>query len=275
MPELPEVETIRNDLCPLLVGHTITDVRMGWEGCVDRPSVQEFCDQIVGRRIEDVRRRGKFLILKLSEGRTLLVHFRMTGQLLFKEAADPWDTHTRLSLVLDDGRELRFVDVRKFGRLYLVADPEEIVGSLGPEPLGGEVGAADFCTLFRHRKGMIKPLLLNQRFLAGLGNIYVDEALFQARLHPRRKADSLTREELTRLYDAIRRVLRQGIEHGGTSLTDYVRPDGGEGRHQEKLLVFRQAEEPCPRCGMTVERIVVGGRGTFICPRCQEEPAPP
>jgi formamidopyrimidine-DNA glycosylase len=272
MPELPEVETIRNDLHPLVVGRTIVGVRMGWEGCVDQPSVQEFCQRIAGRRIEDVRRRGKFLILKLSEGMTLLVHFRMTGQLLFKEPADPWDTHTRLSLELDDGRELRFVDVRKFGRLYLVADPEGILGGLGPEPLEEDFGVEHFCTLLSDRRGMVKPLLLNQRFLAGLGNIYVDEALFQARLHPRRKADSLTRGDLTRLYYAIRQVLRQGIDHGGTSLTDYVRPDGDEGRHQEQLMVFRRAEEPCPRCGTTIERLEVGGRGTFICPLCQEEP---
>lgn len=273
MPELPEVETIKNDLRPLVVGRTIVGVRIGWQGCVDRLSVQEFCDQITGTRIEDLGRRGKFLILKLSEGRTLLVHFRMTGRLLLKERKDPWDTHTRLSLALDDGWELRFVDVRKFGRLYLVAELEGILGNLGPEPLEDDFGAESFCALFRNRRGMIKPLLLNQQFIAGLGNIYVDEALFQARLHPERKADSLTSEELTRLYNAVRQVLRQGIKDGGTSLTDYVRPDGGEGRHQEQLLVFRRAEEPCPRCGTMIERIVVGGRGTFICPQCQKRTA--
>jgi formamidopyrimidine-DNA glycosylase len=273
MPELPEVETIKNDLRPLLVGRTIVGVERGWEGCMDRPSVEEFCNQIVGRRIEDAERRGKFLVLTLSGARTLVVHLRMTGKLLITEATAPWETHTHLSLRLDDGRELRFVDVRKFGRLYLVAEPEEVLGDLGPEPLEEGFEAEDFYSLFQNRRGMIKPLLLNQRFIAGLGNIYVDEALFQARLHPQRKADTFTLEELTRLYNAIRQVLRQGIEDGGTSLTDYVRPDGGEGKHQEQLFVFRRAEEPCPRCGMAIERIVVGGRGTFICPRCQEEPA--
>ncbi len=274
MPELPEVETIKNDLRPLLVGRTILEVSVAWEGCVDRPSVQEFRDQIAGRCIEDVKRRGKFLTLTLSGGSALLVHLRMTGRLLVKEATDPGETHTRLSLRLDDSRELRFVDVRKFGRLYLVRNPEEILRDLGPEPLDEDLAAEDFRTLFRNRRGMIKPLLLNQRFIAGLGNIYVDEALFRARIHPRRKADGLTLEELTRLYHAIRHVLRQGIEDGGTSLTDYVRPDGGEGRHQEQLFVFRRAEERCPRCGTMIERIVVAGRGTFICSRCQESPAP-
>jgi formamidopyrimidine-DNA glycosylase len=272
MPELPEVETIKNELRPLLVGRTIVGVEVGWEGCVDQPSMEEFCDQIEGRGIDDVRRRGKFLVFTLSGDRTLLVHLRMTGQLLVKEATTPWETHARLSLRLDDGRELRFVNKRKFGRLYLVAEPQEVLGDLGPEPLEEGFGAEGFRALFRNRRGMIKPLLLNQRFLAGLGNIYADEALFEARLHPQRKADSLTSDELTRLYYAIHEVLRQGIEDGGTSLTDYVLPDGGEGRHQEQLLVFRRAEEPCPRCGTTIERVVVGGRGTFICPRCQEGP---
>jgi len=272
MPELPEVETIKNDLFPLLVGRTVVDVKVGWQGCVDRPSVEEFCDQIAGRHIEDVGRRGKLLVFTLSGGMTLLVHLRMTGRLLVKEATAPWETHTRLSLRLDDGQGLRFVNLRKFGRLYLVADREEVVGKLGPEPLGEDFGVEDFCALFDNRRGMIKPLLLNQRFIAGLGNIYVDEALFQARLHPQRKADTLTSEELFRLYHAIRKALRQGIEDKGTSLTDYVRPDGRGGRHQDRLLVFRRGEEPCPRCGTTIERIVVGGRGTFICPHCQERP---
>ncbi len=272
MPELPEVETIKSDLTPLLVGRTITGIRVGWERCVDRPSVEEFCHELAGRQIEDVGRQGKFLIFTLSGGRTLLVHLRMTGELLLKEATDPWDSHTHLSLALDDGRELRFVDVRKFGRFYLVADETDILGDLGPEPLDEDFGLEGFYALFRQRRGMIKPLLLNQRFIAGLGNIYVDEALFRAGLHPRRTADSLTSADLTRLYDAIRQVLRQAIEHGGTSLADYVRPDGSEGRHQERLLVFRQAETPCPLCGTMIERIVVGGRGTFICPQCQEDP---
>ncbi len=269
MPELPEVETIKNDLRPLLVGRTIVGVQVGWERSVDRPSLEEFRDQIVGRRIENVARRGKFLVFILSGGRALLVHLRMTGRLLLKERTDPWDKHTHLSLSLDDGQDLRFVDLRKFGRVYLVTDPEEVLGTLGPEPLDEDFGAEDFCGLFRSRKGMIKPLLLNQRFIAGLGNIYVDEALFKAGFHPQRKADTLTSEDLTRLYDAVCEVLRQGIEDGGTSLTDYVRPDGGEGKHQEQLLIFRRAEEPCPRCGKMIERIVVGGRGSFICPQCQ------
>ena len=273
MPELPEVETIKCDLRPLLVGRAITGVKVGWEGCVDRPSVREFSRQIVGSCIEDVGRRGKFLVFTLSGGNTLLVHLRMTGRLLLVDAAFPSETHARFSFRLDNGEELRFVNVRKFGRLYLVADPEEVLGDLGPEPLEEDFELEDFCVLFDGRRGMIKPLLLNQRFLAGLGNIYVDEALFKAGLHPQSRADTLTAEQLNRLYDAIREVLRQAIADRGTSRSDYVRPDGSEGRHQNSLLVSGRAGEACPRCGTTIERLVVGGRGTYICPRCQETPS--
>lgn len=272
MPELPEVETIKNDLRPVLAGRTIVGAIVDWDGCVDRPSVEEFLRQVVGRRIEDVQRRGKFLIFALSGGKSLLVHLRMTGQLLVEKAATPRQTHTRLSFALDDGYELRFVNMRKFGRMYLVDDPQEVLAGLGPEPLDEHFGAKEFCALCSTRRGLIKPLLLNQRFIAGLGNIYADEALFQARIDPRRRANTLTEGELARLHHAIRKVLGQGIEDGGTSLTDYVRPDGGPGSHQEQLLVFRRAEEPCPRCGTKIERIVVGGRGTFVCPCCQEAP---
>jgi formamidopyrimidine-DNA glycosylase len=272
MPELPEVETIRRDLCPLLVGRTITGVTVGWEGCVDRPSLASFYESVVGHSIESVGRRGKFLVFGLSGGGALLVHLRMTGSLLIKEPTDPWETHARLALALDDGKELRFVDVRKFGRLYLAESADEIVGDLGPEPLGEGFDREAFAGLFAGRRGRIKPLLLNQRFLAGLGNIYVDEALFRAGIHPRRAADGLTGEELGSLYDAIRGVLQAAITDQGTSRSDYVRPDGSQGRHQHQLLVSGRTGEPCPKCGTKIERIVVGGRGTFLCPRCQVAP---
>ena len=274
MPELPEVETISRDLRQELVGRSITGAVVAWEGCVDRPSADAFCEQIVGQRIEKVGRRGKFLVFTLSGGKHLLAHLRMTGSLLLKRASEPWGPHARLALQLDDGRELRFVDVRKFARLYLVEQSEEVVGDLGPEPLREGSSLSHFRNLFRNRRGMVKPLLLNQRFIAGLGNIYVDEALFRAKIHPRRRADSLTAKELGRLYEAIRGVLLEAIAHQGTSRSDYVRPDGSQGSQQERLLVSGRAGESCPRCGTDIERIVVGGRGTYICPRCQEAPAP-
>jgi formamidopyrimidine-DNA glycosylase len=274
MPELPEVETISRDLREQLVGCSIMGVVVAWEGCVDRPSADAFCEQIVGRCIEAVDRRGKFLVFGLSGGGSLLAHLRMTGSFLIKEPTDPWETHARLALALDNGKELRFADVRKFGRLYLTESPEEVLGQLGPEPLGEGFDLQAFGRLFENRRGMIKPLLLNQRFLAGLGNIYVDEALFLASIHPRRRADSLNAKELGRLYEAIRGVLLEAIAHQGTSRSDYVRPDGSQGSQQERLLVSGRAGEPCPRCGTDIERIVVGGRGTYICRRCQEAPAP-
>jgi formamidopyrimidine-DNA glycosylase len=272
MPELPEVETIKRDLSPLAVGRTIIGVTVAWEGCVDRPSMATFRERVVGRRIEAVGRRGKFLVMNLSGGGALLVHLRMTGSLLICEPTEPWQTHARLAFGLDDGRELRFVTVRKFARVYLVEDPQEVLGELGPEPLEEGLNREAFCQLFDNRRGMIKPLLLDQRFIAGLGNIYVDEALFRARIHPQRTADNLTPAELDGLLVTIREVLREAIANEGTSRSDYVRPDGSQGTQQERLLVSGRAGDPCPRCGTEIERIVVGGRGTYICPRCQGAP---
>jgi formamidopyrimidine-DNA glycosylase len=273
MPELPEVETISRDLRKELVGRTIEGVTVAWEGCVDRPSAAAFCDRVAGCRIEGVGRRGKFLVLTLSSGWALLVHLRMTGSLLVKEGGAPWQAHERLSFQLDDGKELRFVTVRKFARLYLVEDPDEVLGDLGPEPLHEGFSLSSFRALMKNRRRTIKPLLLDQRFIAGLGNIYVDEALFRARIHPQRAAHTLTSDELDRLYEAIREVLREAILDRGTTRSDYVRPNGSEGTHQEKLLVSGKAGEPCPRCGTEIERLVVGGRGTYVCPVCQKAPA--
>ena len=149
-------------------------------------------------------------------------------------------------------------------------DEDEIVGKLGPEPLDDDFAPADFVALLSARRGMIKPLLLNQRFMAGVGNIYADEALFAARIHPKRKADTLTAEEIKRLYHAIRQVLAQGIQNQGSTFSDYLDAEGREGRNQEYLQVFRHTGQPCPRCGMPIQRTVVGGRGTYFCPRCQK-----
>jgi len=179
------------------------------------------------------------------------------------------DKHTRALFHLEDGRNLLFVNMRKFGRLYLAKDAQEVVGRLGPEPLEAEFTPQRFAHLLANRRGALKPLLLNQRFLAGLGNIYTDEALFVAGLHPQRRADTLNPEEVKRLCRAIRLVLKEGLKDGGTTLEAYRRPNEEKGRHQERLQVFRRTGDPCPRCGATIERIVLGGRGTYFCPRCQ------
>jgi formamidopyrimidine-DNA glycosylase len=270
MPELPEVETIARGLREPLVGRQFTGVRVGWEKLVAKPAVEEFERGLVGRRILGVKRRGKYLVFTLSGGGNLIVHLRMTGRLLIKNSGDELDKHDHLIFELDDGRELRFNNVRKLGRVYLVDDEDEIVGRLGPEPLDDDFAPADFAALLSARRGMIKPLLLNQRFIAGIGNIYADEALFAACIHPERRADTLTAEEIECLYRAIRRVLRQGIENRGTTLSAYRDAEGREGSNQEYLRVFRHTGQPCPRCGTPIERTAVGGRGTYFCPRCQK-----
>ncbi len=269
MPELPEVETIARGLQELLIGRQFIGVRVGWENLVARPTVEEFKRGLVGQRILGVKRRGKYLVFTLSSGGSLIVHLRMTGRLLIKNADDELDKHDHLIFELDDARELRFNEVRKLGRVYLVDNEDEVVGDLGPEPLDDDFTSADFAALLSGRRGMIKPLLLKQQFMAGVGNIYADEALFAARIHPERRADTLTAEEAEGLYHALRQVLRQGIENRGTTLTAYRDAEGREGENQDYLRVFRRAGQPCPRCGTPIERTVVGGRGTYFCPKCQ------
>jgi formamidopyrimidine-DNA glycosylase len=271
MPELPEVETIVNGLRRPLIGRTFTGVRVGWENIVAKPAVPEFQRRIRGQQILDIRRRGKYLIFDLSGGDRLLIHLKMTGQLAVRPGHAPADKYGHTVFDLDDGRQLRFLDMRKFGRVYLAADESEVVGSLGPEPLAEDFTLSEFSALIRQRRGALKPLLLNQQFIAGIGNIYADEALFVAGIHPQRKADTLTGDEIERLYQAIRQVLRQALADQGTTFDGvYRKVDGGEGEHQENLRVFRRKGQPCPRCGGAIERIVVGGRGTYFCPCCQK-----
>ncbi len=270
MPELPEVETIARGLREPLIGRQFTGVRVGWENLVARPTVEKFKRGLVGQRILGVKRRGKYLVFALSGGGSLIVHLRMTGRLLIVNSGDELNKHDHLIFELDDGRELRFNNVRKLGRVYLVDDEDEIVGRLGSEPLDEDFAPSDFAALLSGRRGMIKPLLLNQRFIAGVGNIYADEALFAAHIHPERRADTLTAEEIVDLYRAIRQVLAQGIQNRGTTFSDYLDAEGQEGGNQEHLRVFRRTGQLCPRCGTPIERTVVGGRGTYFCPRCQK-----
>jgi formamidopyrimidine-DNA glycosylase len=273
VPELPEVETIARQLRNAfhLPGRSFADVLIGWERTVATPAPESFRQRLAGQRIEEVGRRGKFLTFALSEGDYLLIHLRMTGQLLVERATIALESHphNRLLFLLDDERQLLFRDQRKFGRVYLVGDPQEVLGELGPEPLDEDFSAADFAGLVGQRKATVKPLLLNQQVIAGIGNIYADEALFVAGIHPQRRANSLSAGELRRLYAAIRRVLSAAIEQGGSSVDDYRRADGSLGEHQEELLVYGRAGEPCPRCGTPISRITVGGRGSHFCSRCQ------
>jgi formamidopyrimidine-DNA glycosylase len=270
MPELPEVETVAQSLRPELIDRVVVNVQVLWERTVDRPEVAAFCAALAGARVVDVDRRGKFVTMELDSGRTLLTHLRMTGKLLIQSTPDD-DPYARIRLELDDGRWLIFSDTRKFGRMYLVDDPSEVLGDLGPEPLGEDFTPERLAEMLDGRRGRIKPLLLNQSFIAGLGNIYADEALWRARVHPLQSADTLTREQVGRLHAGIVSVLVEAIEGGGTSLRDnqYRQPDGGAGAYQDLLAVYGRSGGDCPRCGTTVERIVVGQRGTHFCPRCQ------
>jgi len=270
MPELPEVETIARHLAPVLTGQTIAHVDVLWKRTVDRPTPDAFCAALTGACVMDVSRRGKFIQVALSTGQTLLVHLRMSGK--FAVICDgPGDNkHARLRWQLGDGAWVVFIDPRKFGRFYLVDDPREITGDLGPEPLSADFTPEWLAAHLAQRRGEIKPLLLNQRFIAGLGNIYVSEALWQAGIHPQRIAGTLSAAEANRLHAAIVAALRAGLENGGTSLDGlYAYPSGGTGRNQEYLRVYDRAGEQCPRCGYAVERIVQGQRSTYFCPVCQ------
>jgi formamidopyrimidine-DNA glycosylase len=274
MPELPEVETVARGLRMSLVGATIVGAEVRWTRSVIPSDPPAFARRLVGQTVTDVGRRGKWVVIGLVGGSALLVHLRMTGRLLLESEAGLDDRHLRVLLFLDDGRRLRFFDQRKFGRLVLTSEPQEVLGELGPEPLAEEFTPEQFLELLGRRRGRIKPLLLNQRFLAGLGNIYADEALWRAGIHPLRPADTLTPGDVRRLHRAIRSVLRAAIASGGTTLPDrtYQQVDGRSGEFAGRLAVYGRADQPCPRCGVAIERITVGQRGTHLCPHCQSLP---
>jgi formamidopyrimidine-DNA glycosylase len=244
-------------------------VSVDWPRAVARPAIADFC-RVAGRKVISAKRRGKYVILELDQG-YLLIHLKMSGRLWVVPGDEPPDKYAHVVFYLDDGRELRFQDTRKFGRVYLVDDPREVTAELGPEPLADDFGLDDLRCLLRRRTGRLKPLLLNQQFLAGLGNIYADEVLFTARLHPLRKADSLTCDEEARLYEAIRAVLRQAVAGQGTTLDDggYTDAQGQAGAYQEQIAVYGRKGQPCLRCQTSIERIVIGARSTYFCPRCQ------
>lgn len=273
MPELPEVETVARGLREPLVGRTITAAWVDWPRSVACPPVGDLAPSIAGRRIVAVGRRGKYVVIGLDLG-CLLIHLKMSGRLHVVPAAEPLDKHVHVLFDLDDGRQLRFRDVRKFGRVYLVDDPEQITAGLGPEPLDDAFTLAEFRRLLARRRGRLKSLLLNQQFLAGLGNIYADEALFVARLHPLRPADSLTPAEQARLYEGIRAVLGRAVASRGTTLSDggYTDALGRAGGYQDRIAVYGRTGEPCLRCQAPIERIVLGGRSTHFCPHCQARP---
>ena len=256
------------------MGCAIVGVDVRWARSVAPLDPGAFALRLAGQTVANVGRRRKWVTISLSGGDTLLVHLRMTGQLVLEPEEAPDDRYTRVLFSLGDGRKLRFSDQRKFGRLRLVGDPAEVLGDLGPEPLADDFTAAQLSEMLARRRGRIKPLLLNQRFLVGLGNIYTDEALWRAGVHPLRRADTLAPAEVRRLHRAIRSVLRAAIASGGTTLQDaaYRQADGSAGEFFDRLGVYGRMGQPCLRCGTPVERIKVSQRGTHFCPRCQPLP---
>ena len=283
MPELPEVETIRAGLERRVTGARIVKAELLWPGCVATPSPEELVAEITGHRIERAGRRGKFLVLDLDDGAALTVHLRMTGRFRLPKDGEERSSHLRAALVLDRGdhsassvrSELWFEDQRKFGRLYFTRNAEElaaVLAKLGPEPLEAAFTRDALAALLARRRAQLKPLLLNQSFVAGLGNIYVDEALFRAKLHPLRRSDTLSEGETTALHEAIVHALRQGIANRGTTLSDYRDAGGLRGTNRERLQVFRREGKPSPRCGTPIEKIRVAQRGTHLCPTCQSPP---
>jgi formamidopyrimidine-DNA glycosylase len=284
MPELPEVETVVRDLRTRIVGAEISGARSSWARTLRTHDSEAFAAAVRGRRIESVGRRAKLLVVELSGGVALTIHLKMTGQLFVMPAGAPEDPYIRLVLAFADGRELRFRDIRKFGRVgfyerdaatgELVNEPggSAVFAGHGPEPLDPAFSLAAFRRRLRARKARLKPLLLDQAFIAGIGNIYADEALWAARLHPLRSAAALRPAHERRLYLAIRSILAEAIERRGSSIDDYTAPDG-DGEMQERLQVYQRTGEPCPRCGRPIRRIVIGARATHFCSWCQRLPA--
>jgi formamidopyrimidine-DNA glycosylase len=298
MPELPEVETVARDLQRWVAGATIQRAEVTWDRTIRQPQpVERFVAEIAGATIRRVSRRAKTVLLHLEDGRVMTVALRMTGALIVTEPGTSPDPYARVVFHLADGRQLRYRDVRKFGRIGLwpggglrsigaghgtrsrkVAEGTrryrigEVFSGHGPEPLSGTFTARRFAERLARRSAKLKTLLLDQSFIAGVGNIYADEALWRARLHPLRAADTLSDAEVRRLHRTVRQVLRQGIANRGSSFSDYVGADGEPGANQERLAVYRRTDQPCYRCGRPISRIVVGQRSTHFCPRCQPEP---
>ena len=270
MPELPEVETIKRDLERKIIGRRFVGATLLWPKMLQNSTPEAFERGIISQSIVGMDRRGKYLIFRLSNDTSLILHLRMSGSLHLDAACDD-DRHIRAIFNLDNGANLYFRDPRKFGRIWLVADEKEIVGKLGPEPLEKEFSPDTLRSILEKRQSPIKAVLCEQSLIAGIGNMYADEALFAAAIHPLRKASSLSTGEVKRLHSAIRTVLREAVASGGASISDYRRPDGRSGEAQFAFKVAHQGGTPCPRCKTPIERIVVRQRGTYFCPVCQSQ----
>jgi formamidopyrimidine-DNA glycosylase len=279
MPELPEVETVVRGLRLSLPGRVIVEVRFGKADFVEDPAA--IADRLPGMRISEVTRMGKFICIALKAGATaatpvshlyFIIHLGMTGRLTVIRSGETVAPHTHGFFVLDDGRELRYTDIRRFGRMLLIPESglADFVGHLGKEPL--EISAEEFCQCFGSRRARVKALLLDQSILRGVGNIYADESLFRARLHPARIAGNLTKQQLLALHRTVRQVLEEAILSRGSSISDYVDSEGKRGNFQLRHRVYQRDGKPCFRCKSIIRRVIVAGRSSHFCPRCQPAP---
>ena len=272
MPELPEVETVRRGLERLIVGRKIVSVDVRVPKMV-KTDLSAFESDLLGQTIQSIGRRGKYLLLNLDE-QVIISHLRMEGKYLLFEHQVPEDKHFHIFFDLDDGATLVYKDVRKFGTMELVAENQVAAyfqkRKLGPEPTKEDFDVAEFTRKLSASIKLIKPYLLDQTLVAGLGNIYVDEVLWAAKIHPERQANSLQKAEINLLHDEIIRILQLGIKKGGSTIRTYQNALGENGTMQEYLQVYGKTDEPCPRCATPIEKIKVGGRGTHFCPACQK-----
>ncbi len=273
MPELPEVETIKEELSSSdIIESSITSINVSWEKSIATHTNKKFIQLLVGNSIKKIKRRGKYLLLIL-EKHYLLVHLRMTGKLSIIASDKNPLTHERVRIDFKCGQSLIFQDTRKFGRLYLVPDLQLIENKLGPEPLSKDFSTTVLQTLLKKKKQNIKAFLLDQKNIAGLGNIYVDEALFLAGISPYRNTETLTKSEISKLYKSIKKVLVTGIKNRGTSLGDsianYQNLSGQRGENQFHLYVYKRGSKPCLKCKNIITKVKIAGRGTHFCPNCQ------
>lgn len=274
LPELPEVETIKRTLQPRLIGRRFAGAQVLLPKIIRTPDPDQFKETINGKKILSLDRRGKYLLGQLSEGLVFVVHLRMTGSLMYCRPDTPLARHTHVVLPLDNGDQLRFTDLRQFGRIWLLPETslKNLSGyqNLGVEPLETAFTVSYLKKLLKGRHRQIKPLLLDQTLIAGLGNIYTDEALHRAQINPEHPAGTLSPQEITRLHQAVRTVLQEGIEYRGTTVRDYLDGNGRPGGYQELLRVYNREGQPCRRCGQAITRKKISGRSAYFCPACQK-----
>lgn len=271
MPELPEVETIRRDLEKALVGARIKALDYHVPKML-RPNPEAVVEGSVGKEIISTSRIAKLLLINLKEGGSLGIHLKLSGQLLVRKTGDPEDRFTQVVFAFDNGRELRFTEMRKFGFVRYIRDEGEVdtlLGDYGPEPLTPQFTKDVLAKILAGSSRAVKVVIMDQKKIAGLGNIYADEALWYSKIHPERRAKSLTEQETSTLFEKINFVIKQGINDRGTSVDTYLDAHGLKGGHDKNLQVFRRDKKPCPRCATIIKKIRVGGRGTHFCPNCQ------